>query len=61
MDIIQIIVGLPILCLIFGFLLTVFWLEVKIKDLTLIDVFKVGFYAILAVVMLGALITNVFT
>ncbi len=61
MDIFQIIIGLPILCLIIGFLLTVFWLEVKIKDLTLIDVFKVGFYAILAVGMIGALITRVFT
>jgi len=61
MSIFQIIIGLPILCLIIGFLLTVFWLEVKIKDLTLIDVFKVGFYSILAVGMIGALITRVFT
>jgi len=49
------------LCLITGFLLNVFWLEVKIKDLTLIDALKVGFYALVAVGMIGSIITGAFT
>ena len=61
MNIFLILIILFILCLITGFLLTVFWLEVKIKDLTLIDVLKVGFYALVAVGMFCSIITGVFT
>ncbi len=61
MNIFLILIILFILCLITGFLLTVFWLEVKFKDLTLIDVLKVGFYALVAVGMFWSIITGVFT